>query len=854
MHEDASARLRAGLAEVPDAASPEACALEVEVAWDGLYLLDWEQMRSVGGRGLEHARALGDSALIAAAGAVTAFGELCERDVVSARAHCDEAAAALDATADGELAARPGAAYMLGWTEHFLERYDDALRHLDRGIAVSRSTGQGQFFLPMTLGKVMALCALGRLEEAAELSESAVEGARLAANDQLLAWALWERCWAAALAGDLELALPAGTESVRLAGALEFNVLTRAGHLAYAYALLEAGEPEGALEQLRLGGADADRPGFEPASQCLWYEQLAAAELARGQHGEAAGWAGRAGECAAGLGLAFADAMALRASARVRLAGDDAAGAASGALAAAEAAERGNAPVQAALARELAGRALAAGGDAAAGAAELERALAQLDACGAHRRRDRVARELRRLGHRVPRRGRRAVAAGAGPLAALSEREREVAELVAAATHEPRDRSRPVPLQADGRHPSRARLREARRVLARGRRGRRRARPDELVPEGTERALRGGRRGGASASSISSSPITSGGRKRSVVGPVALITSRCSSSARRTISGRRRRPRRRPSAPTAHGDHARELAQALAQPLAGPRTAARNAGVVDDVERRVGRRRDDRAAGEGRAVVAGLEAVGAAAGAVISAPIGRPPASALRDRHGVRAPRRALVGPQRPGAAHSGLDLVEDQQRAARRRRRARRQQLAGERVDAGLALDRLEQHRRGAVVDGAGERLRRATARKPGTSGANGACLVSCGVAEARRTCGRERRRGRRRCRRRARRLRASLIAASLASAPELREQHLAAERARDEPLGERGHRLRRRTGSRRGPAAPACSRTAATTRGWQWPTLQTAIPASKSRYSSPSASTSRAARPETNSTRARA
>jgi DNA-binding CsgD family transcriptional regulator len=44
-----------------------------------------------------------------------------------------------------------------------------------------------------------------------------------------------------------------------------------------------------------------------------------------------------------------------------------------------------------------------------------------------------VARELRRLGQRVPRRGRRGGAgAGAGPLAALSDREREVAELVAA--------------------------------------------------------------------------------------------------------------------------------------------------------------------------------------------------------------------------------------------------------------------------------------------------------------------------------------------------------------------------------------------------------------------------------------
>ena len=116
-------------------------------------------------------------------------------------------------------------------------------------------------------------------------------------------------------------------------------MLTRAGHLAYAYALLEAGEPDGALEQLRLGGAD--EPGFEPASQCLWYEQLAAAELARGSRPEAADWAHRSAECARGLDLAFADAMGLRATARVRLAAGDAAGAAADARAAAAAAERG---------------------------------------------------------------------------------------------------------------------------------------------------------------------------------------------------------------------------------------------------------------------------------------------------------------------------------------------------------------------------------------------------------------------------------------------------------------------------------------------------------------------------------
>ena len=51
-----------------------------------------------------------------------------------------------------------------------------------------------------------------------------------------------------------------------------------------------------------------------------------------------------------------------------------------------------------------------------------------------------------------------------------------------------------------------------------------------------------------SASAISASVTTSGGRKRSVRGPVALSTSRCSISARRTSAGASSRARRRPSA------------------------------------------------------------------------------------------------------------------------------------------------------------------------------------------------------------------------------------------------------------------------------------------------------------------
>src|SRR4051794_8800546 len=137
-------------------------------------------------------------------------------------------------------------------------------------------------------------------------------------------------------------------------------------------------------------------------------------------------------------------------------------------------------------------------------------------------------------------------------------------------------------------------------------------------------------------------------------------------------------------------------------------------------------------------------------------------------------------------------------------------------------------------------------TARNPGTSGANGACLLSWGVAlsapyvrpwkppwtETISPPGR--------------RLRASFSAASLASAPELEKKtpppsERSTSRAASRSPGSLKYRL---------PTCMSrsvCSRTAATTAGWQCPRLVTEMPHRKSRYSLPSASHRRAPSPRT-------
>jgi DNA-binding CsgD family transcriptional regulator len=144
---------------------------------------------------------------------------------------------------------------------------------------------------------------------------------------------------------------------------------------------------------------------------------------------EAESAAALAGVTAAAVRLPLAAAWADRAAAAVALHAGDTASAAEHALASADAAQELGAPIETALSRTVAGRALAQGGESDRAVAELQRAAAGLDACGALRYRESAERELGRLGHRPYRRTRRGVTDGGG-VESLTERELQVARLV----------------------------------------------------------------------------------------------------------------------------------------------------------------------------------------------------------------------------------------------------------------------------------------------------------------------------------------------------------------------------------------------------------------------------------------
>ena len=191
---------------------------------------------------------------------------------------------------------------------------------------------------------------------------------------------------------------------------------------------MDIGEPERCLAQLGAIAPEAFEL-IEPGRRGWLYAVMARAELELGHRDEAAAPAG----AERGVG-ARARAAAVRRVAAART-GDAGAGrrrrrGAPPALAssAAACADRVHAAVAAARCRVLAGTALGRAGRRDEASALLTRAEAELAAAGAARHRDEAARELRRLGRRVPGRQRRASGEG---IAGLSGREREIADRVA---------------------------------------------------------------------------------------------------------------------------------------------------------------------------------------------------------------------------------------------------------------------------------------------------------------------------------------------------------------------------------------------------------------------------------------
>jgi len=427
--EQAGDRLASALESLPDQGSPEAVALMLELTMNALWRTRHKAMHEAAERAVNAARRLGDKALTAAALAELALADSIIGAAERAESNRSEAAALVDSLSDDELARHLEAAAWLAGVELYLDRYAEGDAHANRALAVARATGQGELFLLLaaTLGGLWR--QRGKLAEAGELLDGGIEAARLLGNKHALVWTLMGRSAAALRMGDVELALATAQESVDLSHDADSNFHSAEAAADLAAALLETARPERAVEVL-LGSAGGEELVLIAGSpRARYLEVLTRSWLALGRHAEAKRAAASAQGWAAAVRLPMAAVWADRAVAAVELDAGDPSRAAERALVSAAAADGVGAPIEAALSRMLAARALAQTGEGDRAAIELQRAGREFEARGALRYRDEAERELRKLGHHIHRRTRPGKTDWTG-IESLTEREHQVARLV----------------------------------------------------------------------------------------------------------------------------------------------------------------------------------------------------------------------------------------------------------------------------------------------------------------------------------------------------------------------------------------------------------------------------------------
>jgi DNA-binding NarL/FixJ family response regulator len=425
-HEDARRRLQVALGELPAQPSADRIRLRLALGLMALLACELREAQAQTSDARDDARAIGDPVFELAASASGALACVAEADGPEARERLDESAAALERLTVEQLTTRLPALWMHGRARRALGQFEASLADLERGAAIAAETGRERVLLILTVESVATLTELGRLADACAAGEEGVELARLAGNPRMLLWAHSALASALVAAGDAPAALRNAREAGETGVRGDFHAAGQPGWCLGA-ALTAAGNPEEAVAAMQqaFGGPalDAVLPADRPAAAADLVEaQLACGEIAAAEQVLAAGEA-----AAARAGTPWAAAVTGLARTGLLLARETAEDAVAAAGAAREAAA--SAPLLSARARLAEGRALAAAGERPAAIEALVDAESELDRFGARRRRDEAVRELRRLGQRVLRPAREP---SDGPLAPLTAREREIAELVVA--------------------------------------------------------------------------------------------------------------------------------------------------------------------------------------------------------------------------------------------------------------------------------------------------------------------------------------------------------------------------------------------------------------------------------------
>src|SRR4051794_5343058 len=374
LHEEANQQLLEALGEVPPE-SAERVVLLLELAFDGFFRVALGPMQEWADEALADAERRGDPALVAAAYAMQTLAGAWTGNVETAAAVIAKTTDLVDRLTDAQLATRLDAASNLTAAELYMDMFPEGRRHAERVFAIGRATNQSQFFPAMYAVRGTSLWITGRLREAAELFDGAIEASRIVDDVQGVAWMLFNRCAVAVHEGDLDGALGFIGESLQLTADGEESLISTLGSVCSGMALLEAGDPARAVEHfLRAGGEELSV--VAGGWRAVYHEALSRARVESGDLAGARRSAGYARSWAEQVDLPLARCASARAFARLELVDGRPREAAELALRSAAAGDSAGAQLESARSRVLAGRAFGEAGDRDRGIDELSRAAA----------------------------------------------------------------------------------------------------------------------------------------------------------------------------------------------------------------------------------------------------------------------------------------------------------------------------------------------------------------------------------------------------------------------------------------------------------------------------------------------
>jgi DNA-binding CsgD family transcriptional regulator len=160
---------------------------------------------------------------------------------------------------------------------------------------VARSTGQNHLVGSLLTVQGVVHCTTGDLRAAVPALDDALESVMLLGGRDARPRVLGYLCWARVWTGDPGEAVALGEEAVELAAGgsvQDWQSASAEGMLGFArYA---AGDLDGCLRVMLRAGGGPDLPAVRPLWRLRWFEVLAGAAAAAGDHRRAAGLAARA--------------------------------------------------------------------------------------------------------------------------------------------------------------------------------------------------------------------------------------------------------------------------------------------------------------------------------------------------------------------------------------------------------------------------------------------------------------------------------------------------------------------------------------------------------------------------------